>query len=68
MFYEKLKYINKEQSTITHKISETKPKFISQIAHDRKSLISVFQEIFASIVQTFILASRLDIRLSFSET
>ena len=42
-------------------------KFSCEIAHHRKSLISVFQEFSASINETFILAGRLGARLSFYE-
>ena len=42
-------------------------KFSCEIAHHRKSLISVFQEFSDSINKTFILAGRLGARLSFYE-
>ena len=38
-----------------------------RIAHYGRSLISAFQEFFASVNKTFILAGRLDTRLSFYE-
>ena len=41
--------------------------FPSEIAHYRKSLISVFQGFVASIDKIFILAERLGTRLSFYE-
>ena len=41
--------------------------FLCEIAHYRKSLISVFQEFFASINKVFILAGRLGTRLLFYE-
>ena len=50
--------------TITHKIFQTNSNFI---ARKEKSLISVFQEFSANIKETFILAGRLGIRLSFYE-
>ena len=45
---------------IIHKISETNSNF-----HYGKSLISVFEEYFASFNKIFILAGRLGTRLSF---
>ena len=50
--------------TITRKISDTNS---SEIAHNGKSLISIFQEFSSSINKIFILARRLDTRLSFYE-
>ena len=41
--------------------------FPCEIAHYQKSLISVFQQFFASINKIFILAERLGTRLSFYE-
>ena len=41
--------------------------FSCEIVHNRKCLISVFQEFFASINKTFILAGRLSTGLSFYE-
>ena len=38
-----------------------------EIAHNGKSIISVFQEFSASINKTFLLAGRLGTRLSFYE-
>ena len=51
-------------ATITHKISETDSGFHVKI-HYRKSLITVFLEIFASINKMLILAGRLGTKLSF---
>ena len=51
-------------ATITHKMFEIN---FCEIAHNGKSLISVFQEFSASINKTFILAGRLGTRLSFYE-
>ena len=50
--------------TIIHKISETT---LCELAQYGKSLISIFQEFFASINKIFILAGRLGTRLSFYE-
>ena len=41
--------------------------FSSEITHNEKSLISVFQEFFAIINKNFIFAGRLDTRLWFYE-
>ena len=49
-------------STIIHKMFETNSGFH---VHHGKGLISVFQEIFARISETSILAGKLDTRLSF---
>ena len=40
-------------------------QFSRKIAHQGKSLISVFQEYFGSIDKIFLLAGRLDTRVSF---
>ena len=50
--------------TITHKISETNS---SQIAHNGKSSIYIFEEFSSCINKTFNLAKRLGTRLSFCE-
>ena len=42
-------------------------KISCEIAHNGKSLISIFQEFSSSINKTFILAGRLGTRLSFYE-
>ena len=46
-------------------IFETNSKFLCEISHYKKSLISVFQKIFASINKIFILAGILSTKLSF---
>ena len=63
-------FIFRFQSTITHKIFEANSKYLRfscEIAHNGKSLISVFQEFPASVNKTFILAERQVTRLSFYE-
>ena len=49
------------------KYTETNSSFHVKILHHGKSLISVFQEFFASINNIFILAGTLGTRLSFYE-
>ena len=56
--------LNKNEPTVTHKIFETNS---CEIAHNGKSLISVFQELSANINKNLILAGRLRTRLSFYE-
>ena len=71
IFYNKmglrLFYFHFTKSTIIHKIYETKTSFHMKIDHYQKSLISVFQEFFASINKIFILAGRLGTSLSIYE-
>ena len=43
------------------------PQFLPEIAHYRKSWISVFQEFFAMIDKIFILAGIMDTTVSFDE-
>ena len=52
--------------TIIHKISETNSSFLVTV-HYGKSLVSVFQELFANINKIFILTQKLGTRLSFRE-
>ena len=59
------KLFQKVKPTITHKISESNSNFNLKIAHSGESLISIFKELSSSINKTFVLARRLDIRLSF---
>ena len=54
------------QATTSHKISEVNSSSC-KIAHNRKSLISIFQEFSSNIDESFILAGSLGTRLSFNE-
>ena len=53
--------IGLSETTIIHKIFQTNSSF--HVAQYRKSLVSVFQEFFASINKIFILAGRLEMFL-----
>ena len=63
-----LQLISKDINYLIHLFSTIIQKiFESNLAQHRKSLLSVFQEFFASIVKILILARRLGTRLSFYE-